>query len=408
MADPIRPAIGLPPTETVEFFRAKGVTVLTSHWLDLWQEEHTRARTVAGLNDLAILNRVYDELDTVLSEGGTFEMFRQSLAADLQSAVAEGRAPDRLLTDRGLRTVYDTNLRMARAAGQWTRIQKAKRATPYLLYSAIDDDRTRPEHRLWGGLDGGRPICLPVDHPAWRYVFPPNGWGCRCNVIQLAAADFEAFGVRLTTEAELRGMGLPTADDPDTFEVTPFERDGDLQPIPVGVDPGFAYNVGESHMAGLAQALTSNLEALAPRNAALAQNLLQSIVDETVFTTFLEQSGAAYPVMVLGDGNRALIGAKTAVVRLSADSFAKQLREHPEIKLDEYRKLVALGAAPEIILKQGDVRIVLIKAEGNKWLKATVKVTRDGSELYLVNYQFADRREVNRLKRLNEIVRDDG
>ena len=69
MPDPIRQTIHLPPTETVKFFRAKGLRILTSHWLDLWQEEHVRAFTVSKINDLTVLNAVYRELDTVVSKG---------------------------------------------------------------------------------------------------------------------------------------------------------------------------------------------------------------------------------------------------------------------------------------------------------------------------------------------------
>lgn len=389
MTNPIRQTIGLPPTETVAFFRAKGVSILTSHWTDLWQEEHTRARTIAGVTDLAVLNRVYAELDVVKSKGGTLAMFKAALLADLEKAVAEGKAPARLLTDRGLATVYNTNLRMARAAGKWQRIQELKDVAPYLMYTALLDGRTRPLHLKWNGT------ILPVDHPWWNTHFPPCGWNCRCSVIQLS-------------EADITDRGLKVADaPPDDGPNHDFIRgDGIVESVPAGIDPGFAYNVGEAHLRGLSDALTAQLETMAGNNVSIAQAVLQQVVDETAFNVFLEQPGNNFPVMVLADAERALIGSESSVVTLSSDTFAKQLREHPELVLADYRKLVELGARPEIIMRQGDLRIVLLKTDGGKWIKAIVKLTKDGQQLFMVSYQFATAREIARLRLRNEVVRD--
>jgi SPP1 gp7 family putative phage head morphogenesis protein len=410
---PLRPGINLAPTETVKFFRAKGARILTSHWTDLWQEEHVRSFTVSKINDLTTLNAIYRELDTVVADGGTLEMFKSKLLPDLRAPVKAGTAPLNILSDQRLRTIYQTNLRMARAAGLWERIQSAKKAVPYLMYRAIDDDHTRPEHRKWGGLDGGKPIILPVDHPIWKWLFPPNGWGCRCQVIALSQRDLEARGLTLTTEAELAAMGLPTLANAggslDGVATNAFIRsDGIIEDVPTGIDPGFAYNVGTEHLRGLADALYRSLEEMARNNAPVAQAILGEVVAQTGIDALLAAKGSDFPVMVLGNAERALVGSDASVARLSFDSYEKQLREHPEIGIAEYRKLVEIGAAPQIILRQGDLRIILIRAEGGKWLKATVKVTKDRQQLYVVNYQYADAREVKRLRRQNEIIRDEG
>jgi len=249
----IRPGIGLPPNETVEFFRAKGEYPISRRWWDVWQEEHARAFTVAGITDRTILEETRASLDKVLAEGGTFEMWRSGILPDLKKAVGDGTAPLNILTDARLRTIYNMNLRMARAAGQWKRIEALKARAPFLMYSAVKDNRTRPLHRLWGGLDAGtKPIILPVDHPAWRIFYPPNGWGCRCNIIQLSQRDLDAMGLSVTTDAELRAIGWPTGETMDGVETSDFIRgDGIIESVPTGVDPGFAYNVGNAHMRGL-------------------------------------------------------------------------------------------------------------------------------------------------------------
>lgn len=53
----------------------------------------------------------------------------------------------------------------------------------------------RPEHRL---LEGVR---LPKDDPFWKRYLPPNGWNCRCTVLEIwndediAKEDFGITGV---------------------------------------------------------------------------------------------------------------------------------------------------------------------------------------------------------------------
>jgi uncharacterized protein with gpF-like domain len=89
----------------------------------------------------------------VIAEGGTFEQWKSRVVPDLQNAIDSGTAPGNIITERRLRTIYDTNLRMARAAGQWKRIEALKPYQPFLMYSAVRDTRTRPLHRKWGGID---------------------------------------------------------------------------------------------------------------------------------------------------------------------------------------------------------------------------------------------------------------
>lgn len=260
----IQPAIGLPPNETVEFFRAKGTYPISRRWWDVWEEEHLRAFTVAKIMDRQLLERIRASLDEVLANGGTFEMWKERILPELKNAGWWGKVQNKELTGTNrailvsegrLRTIYGTNLRMARAAGQWKRIQALKAVRPYLLYSAMRDGRTRPKHRVWGGVDSGRPIILPVDHPAWRWMYPPNGWNCRCLVIQLSEADLKRRGLSVTTDAQLLAMGWPISDTLDPANSSDFVRGhGIIERVPNGVDPGFGYNVGQHHLRGFVPA----------------------------------------------------------------------------------------------------------------------------------------------------------
>ncbi len=379
--------IGLPPTETVEFFRAKGRVIPTSTWLDLWQEEHARAFTVSGINDVNVLQSVRASLDVMLDQGGTFGMWKAGILPELTASAQNGTSPPNILTDRRLRIIYDTNLRMAVAAGQWKRIQANKVSHPFLMYSAIHDRRTRPLHKAWDGT------VLPVDHPWWDTHYPPCGWNCRCNIIQYSQRDLDRLGLKVVKNP------------PNNGEMYDYIRkDGVIQSVPRGIDPGFAYNVGKAHLAGVSDSLRDTINEVAKSNLPMARAVLRDIVESTAFDAFLVNEQQSFPVMVLGQLEREILGTETSVAILSSDTYAKQLLKHPELSLDVYRKLLDLGEAPEIIFKQNDQHIILLKMTDDKWLRATLEVTADGKEVYIVSYFIAREAEVERLRRTLKVI----
>ena len=238
----------LPPAEAVDFFRAKGYEI-GFDWRDVWQSEHSRAFTVAKATRLDILETIRQEVDRALADGRTKRQFIDALAPRLQQAGWWGRAelPDPLTGEvkrvqlgstRRLEVIYDANLRTSRAAGRWARIQRLKQRQPYLRYTAVLDSVVRPQHRAWHS------IILPVDHPFWDTHYPPNGWRCRCNVVQLSQADLDRRGWAVSTDEEVEQFLRDTA---------PWRnpRTGDVIDLPRGIQPGWAYNVGKAPMRGL-------------------------------------------------------------------------------------------------------------------------------------------------------------
>lgn len=90
-----------------------------------------------------------------------------------------------------LKAEYNTSIGSSRMAGQWARIEKDKKILPYLRYQTVGDGRVRPEH---ADLDN---ITRRVDDKFWSSFYPPNGWNCRCTVVQLADVK----------ETDLSGLG---------------------------------------------------------------------------------------------------------------------------------------------------------------------------------------------------------
>lgn len=221
--------------EAIEHVRQK-VRLPTRHWADLWQGMHARAFVVAGATKAALIEDFHEAITRAIEEGRTLADFRK----DFDRIVARHGWSYRGSRGWRSRVIFDTNLRMAHASGRWAQVQRLKARRPFLRYVAVLDSRTRPDHRDWHGT------VLPVDDDWWRTHFPPNGWRCRCTVQSLSRRDLDRYGYQVSDQAPPVRMvqrRVNTPDGPVTIEV------------PEGLDPGFAYNVGEAAWGRGAQSL---------------------------------------------------------------------------------------------------------------------------------------------------------
>lgn len=221
MAEPSIP--GLTFEEAREFFDAKA-RVGTRTWRDLWEDQHARAFTVAGAMQDELLSDFQQAVRRAITDGRTLADFRE----DFDRIVAARGWSHRGSRGWRSRVIFETNLRTAYQAGRWKQIQRVKDRRPFLRYSAVLDGSTRPEHREWHGTT------LPVDHPWWNTHYPPNGWGCRCTAIQVSARQAEREGLVVSDDPPPGGMERKSL------------RGGGSVEVPEGIDPGWAYNVGDA------------------------------------------------------------------------------------------------------------------------------------------------------------------
>jgi SPP1 gp7 family putative phage head morphogenesis protein len=92
-----------------------------------------------------------------------------------------------------LQAEQQTAIAQSRSANQWLEIVDG--GLELLQYVTIGDQRVRQEHKV---LDR---ITKPTNDPFWDTFFPPNGWRCRCDVIELELGDAPTTE---TNDAELR------------------------------------------------------------------------------------------------------------------------------------------------------------------------------------------------------------
>jgi SPP1 gp7 family putative phage head morphogenesis protein len=100
-----------------------------------------------------------------------------------------------------LRAEYNSAIAQARTASQWQEITREADHLPMLTYHTVGDGRVRPTHQT---LDN---IARPVKDKFWDTYMPPNGWNCRCTVLQ----DSD------TPQTSLKDFKAPT-DVPDIFK----------------------------------------------------------------------------------------------------------------------------------------------------------------------------------------------
>ena len=245
------------PTDALDYFDAKGVQPGFDH-RDVWAEEHHRAFTAAKFMRMDVLEAVQGSLRDALGQGQTYEQWRRAIGPQLEQmgfwgkqVVVDPRTGELADVDvpSRLRRIFDTNMRTARAAGQWARIQRTKESHPFLIYLLGPSERHRPEHLAWHGL------MLPVDDPFWRVAFPPNGFGCRCHVRQVSqreATRLERDGIRAGIRTPIldadgnptgrhRREKVPVRTESPPIALTPWEnkRTGETILVPIGVQPGF-------------------------------------------------------------------------------------------------------------------------------------------------------------------------
>ncbi|MGL4224956.1 MAG: phage minor head protein [Vibrio sp.] len=232
---------------------------------EVWQQEHAAAFTVAKMTETDLLAETHALLVQSIAQGKTFADFQRELRPQLmdrgwwgrQERVNPGTGKAELVqlgSNQRLKTIYQTNLRTAHAAGNWQRIERNQQTHPYLVYELGAAQEHRQEHMAWHGL------VLPVDDKFWDTHYPLNGWGCKCRVRQINQAGLDKLkrdGITSRTP-ELDNNGLPTgrftqhrqaigtkAPKVSTRELV-NKHTGEVMKVPRGIDAGWDYNAGKA------------------------------------------------------------------------------------------------------------------------------------------------------------------
>ena len=123
---------------------------------------------------------------------------------------AEAQKIGEVYNKQRLEVEYNHAVATSQMATRWVEFQQNEDIAPNLKYTTVGDDRVRQAHRALNG------IIRPIKDSFWDVYYPPNDWGCRCDVQQVDGK-----------ETDISKKALPTL--PAMFK-TNLAKDGVLYP----------------------------------------------------------------------------------------------------------------------------------------------------------------------------------
>lgn len=158
----------------------------------------------SGIKTFHELNEAFPSL---LDENGNRKPFNQFLN-DVQ-------AIDSTYNKAYLNAEYNHAQAAAEMAAKWEDFEED--GDEYnLQYRTAGDDKVRPEHAALHG------VTLPMSDPFWDEYYPPNGWNCRCTVVQVLKDKYPATD---RAEALRRGQEALAKDTKGIFHFNPGKQE---------------------------------------------------------------------------------------------------------------------------------------------------------------------------------------
>lgn len=199
------------PTNTINILKQRK-SELHFDYDEIMHEAHLRAFTVAKITKLDLLDDIKQSLEIALKNGQGFKEWSESLKPTLAKKgwlgnvsvtnPKTGEVKEIYVGAKRLKRIYETNMRVSYAK---SRYESQMNATgEYFRYIAVLDNKTRPAHAKLHGL------ILPKTHKFWDKNYPPNDWGCRCEVQVLNEFEIKSKGYHVTNIKTL--PNIATAD----------------------------------------------------------------------------------------------------------------------------------------------------------------------------------------------------
>ncbi len=365
---PISAQFRRPFAEQTEFFRRK-LNLPTTRTGQITRDQHDAAFVVAGATKADLLADLRGAVSDAIENGQSLGEFRRQFDEIVSKRGWTGWKGEGTKAGRAWRTrlIYKTNLDTSYAAGRWAQMTDPDmmRLRPYWRYVHNTIENPRQQHRRWHNL------VLPAGHPWFNAHYPPNGFGCNC-------------GVETLNERGLRRLGKSAPDAPPSSTTVEHvdNATGEVLTVPKGVQPGWDYAPGQT---ATERAMAARLNRLDSVEATIARRHVAELVGAPLFSRFFNgEVQGEYPVAVVPPVERRVLGAESPVVLLSQQSLTAHRERHPEIGIDDYRRVQQLLDDGEVYRLPDDPgRLIYLIIEGVTY-RAALKRTVDGRKNYFL------------------------
>ena len=192
-----------PPQDAIRYLEQKFPKASWAY-TDLLDNAHDRAFVVAKMVDVDLATTMQRSIIDAMQEGKGYKAWAKDIDKVLAKSGwydgqinvdAQGNAK-KVVTggQHRLETIYRTNVAAAYEAGRQQVIFNDRDDDPfgYVMYSAIMDNRTRPTHKALHGK------VMEKSDPAWSSISPPNGYNCRCTIVELTQGQIDRYGYKVS------------------------------------------------------------------------------------------------------------------------------------------------------------------------------------------------------------------
>lgn len=192
-----------PPQDAIRYLEQKFPKASWAY-TDLLDNAHDRAFVVAKMVDVDLATTMQRSIIDAMQEGKGYKAWAKDIDKVLAKSGwydgqinvdAQGNAK-KVATggQHRLETIYRTNVAAAYEAGRQQVIFNDRDDDPfgYVMYSAIMDNRTRPTHKALHGK------VMEKSDPAWSSISPPNGYNCRCTIVELTQGQIDRYGYKVS------------------------------------------------------------------------------------------------------------------------------------------------------------------------------------------------------------------
>jgi SPP1 gp7 family putative phage head morphogenesis protein len=195
------------PQKAIDFLGRK-VNVETEKWDELKWGEHAHALTVAHSANAGVLDEIHRLLNNAVEKGISYQEFRNGMLDMMKKSGWYGGAGHSEKEERYINwrigVIYDTNMKTAYAQSNYRdQLQGADLRPIWVYQSQLTGDNRRQEHIALHGK------AFRYDDGFWDTYYPPNGWGCECEVETESEYSAKQAGIKVE---DSKNLTLPEID----------------------------------------------------------------------------------------------------------------------------------------------------------------------------------------------------